>query len=128
MWHFSPQLVAGPIERARNLLPQFLKERKLDYDNAIDGTRQILWGFFKKIVVADNLLVFYQHLFYEVDSHSGPFILMLSFFSAIMIYADFSGYSDIAIGTARLFGFKLQQNFAFPFFSKTMSEFLEAMA
>lgn len=120
---FFPQLVAGPIERARNLLPQFHKPRAFDYRQAIDGLRQILWGFFKKIVIADNLLIYYQHLYYEPGLHDGSFILFLCLMSSIMIYADFSGYSDIAIGSARLFGFKLQQNFAFPFFSRTMTEF-----
>jgi len=120
---FFPQLVAGPIERATNLLPQFYVKRKFDLKEAIDGMRQILWGLFKKIVIADNAAVFVNMIFSDYDTFSGSTLLMGSFFFAFQIYGDFSGYSDIAIGTSRLFGFKLMQNFAFPYFSRDIAEF-----
>lgn len=120
---FFPQLVAGPIERASNLLPQFLKRRKFDYNLAADGLRQMLWGLFKKIIIADNCAPYVNDIFanYETQS-SGTLILGVIVF-AFQIYADFSGYTDIAIGTARLFGFDFKRNFNFPYFSRNISEF-----
>jgi len=120
---FFPQLVAGPIERAVNLLPQFHKRRKFEYDEAIDGMRQILWGLFKKIVIADNCAIYANIIFNNSEDYSGSTLLLGAIFFTFQIYGDFSGYSDIAIGTAKLFGFKLMQNFAFPYFSRDIAEF-----
>lgn len=120
---FFPQLVAGPIERATNLLPQFYKKRKFNYSEAVDGLRQILWGLFKKIVIADNCAVYANLIFNNSDSYSGSTLILGAIFFAFQIYGDFSGYSDIAIGTARLFGFNLMKNFAFPYFSRDIAEF-----
>ena len=120
---FFPQLVAGPIERAANLLPQFTKPRNFDYTNAVDGCRQILLGLFKKIVIADNAAIFADEIFGNYSSYSGSTLLLGSIFFAFQIYGDFSGYSDIAIGSARLFGFRLMQNFAYPYFSRDIAEF-----
>lgn len=120
---FFPQLVAGPIERATNLLPQFSRERRFDHDKAVDGARQILWGLFKKIVIADNCAIFVNMVFADHTAYSGSTLLLAAVLFAFQIYGDFSGYSDIAIGTARLFGFNLMQNFAFPYFSRDIAEF-----
>ncbi|MGC1631114.1 MAG: MBOAT family O-acyltransferase [Gelidibacter sp.] len=120
---FFPQLVAGPIERASNLLPQFYKHRVFNYPNAVNGMRQILWGLFKKIVIADNCAYYANMIFNNSDSYSGSTLFVGAVFFAFQIYGDFSGYSDIAIGVSRLFGFNLMQNFAFPYFSKNFGEF-----
>ncbi len=120
---FFPQLVAGPIERARNLLPQFLNNRELDFNKAKDGLRQILWGLFKKIVIADNCAIIVNQVFGNYQNLSGSDLLLGAVFFAFQIYGDFSGYSDIAIGSARLFGFSIMQNFAFPYFSRDIAEF-----
>ncbi len=120
---FFPQLVAGPIERATNLLPQFYKQRSFDYNQAVDGLRQILWGFFKKIVVADNCAIYVNDIFANYNDYSGGTLMFGGILFTFQIYSDFSGYSDIAIGTARLFGFSLMRNFAFPFFSRDIAEF-----
>lgn len=120
---FFPQLVAGPIERATNLLPQFLKEREFNYDTAVDGMRQILWGLFKKVVVADNCAVYVNQVFSTYGIQSGSTLLLAAVFFAFQIYGDFSGYSDIAIGTAKLFGIRLMRNFNLPYFSRDIAEF-----
>ena len=120
---FFPQLVAGPIERATNLLPQFLKKREFNYDNAVDGMRQILWGLFKKMVVADNCAVYVDQVFSTYTEQSGSTLLLAAIFFTFQIYGDFSGYSDIAIGTAKLFGVKLMRNFNVPYFSRDIAEF-----
>ena len=120
---FFPQLVAGPIERATNLLPQFLKKREFDYDTAVDGCRQILWGLFKKIVVADNCATVVNQIFGDYTNMPGSVLLVGALFFTFQIYGDFSGYSDIAIGTAKLFGIRLMQNFKFPYFSRDIAEF-----
>lgn len=120
---FFPQLVAGPIERATNLLPQFLKKREFDYATAVDGCRQILWGLFKKIVVADNCAVVANQIFGDYANMPGSVLLVGALFFSFQIYGDFSGYSDIAIGTAKLFGIRLMQNFKFPYFSRDIAEF-----
>lgn len=120
---FFPQLVAGPIERATNFLPQFFKKRSFDYNLAIDGLKQMLWGFFKKMVIADRCAEYANYIFNNSESLSGGTLILGVFFFAFQIYGDFSGYSDIAIGTARLFGFNLKQNFAFPYFSRDIAEF-----
>lgn len=118
---FFPQLVAGPIERATNLLPQFLRKRTFDYDTAIDGCRQILWGLFKKMVVADNCAMYVDEVFNYGGGASAH--LIAAVFFTFQIYGDFSGYSDIAIGTAKLFGIRLMQNFRTPYFSRDIAEF-----
>ncbi len=120
---FFPQLVAGPIERATNLLPQFEKPRRFDYDTAVDGLRQILWGLFKKMVVADNCAVYVDQVFSNYQSQSGSTLLLAAVLFTFQIYGDFSGYSDIAIGTAKLFGIKLMRNFNVPYFSRDIAEF-----
>ena len=120
---FFPQLVAGPIERATNLLPQFLKKRTFDYETAADGMRQILWGLFKKVVVADNCAVYVDQVFSSYTGQSGSTLLLAAVFFTFQIYGDFSGYSDIAIGTAKLFGIRLMRNFNNPYFSRDIAEF-----
>ncbi len=120
---FFPQLVAGPIERASNLLPQFFVKRKFEYIEATDGMRQILWGLFKKMVIADNCALFADEIFSHSEIYGGSTLVLGAIFFAFQIYGDFSGYSDIAIGVARLFGFRLMRNFAFPYFSRDMAEF-----
>jgi D-alanyl-lipoteichoic acid acyltransferase DltB (MBOAT superfamily) len=120
---FFPQLVAGPIERATNLLPQFYSKRHFDYSKAVDGMRQILWGSFKKIVIADNCAKYANIIFNNSSEYSGSTLVLGAIFFTFQIYGDFSGYSDIAIGTSRLFGFNLKQNFAFPYFSRDIAEF-----
>ena len=120
---FFPQLVAGPIERASHLLPQFKKVRVFNYSNAVDGLRQILWGFFKKIVIADNCAQYANEIFNNYNDYSGPTLVLGAVFFTFQIYGDFSGYSDIAIGTSRLFGINLKRNFAFPYFSRDIAEF-----
>jgi len=120
---FFPQLVAGPIERAAHLLPQFYTQRTFDYVKAVDGMRQILWGLFKKIVIADNCAIYANKIFDNYGDYSGSTLLLGAVFFAFQIYGDFSGYSDIAIGTSRLFGFDLMRNFNFPYFSRDIAEF-----
>jgi alginate O-acetyltransferase complex protein AlgI len=120
---FFPQLVAGPIERATNLLPQFYNKRTFDYSKAVDGMRQILWGLFKKIVIADNCAEYANLIFNNSTDYSGSTLALGAIFFTFQIYGDFSGYSDIAIGTSRLFGFNLMRNFAFPYFSRDIAEF-----
>lgn len=120
---FFPQLVAGPIERATNLLPQFFKKRTFEYHKAVDGMRQILWGLFKKVVIADNCAEFANQIFNNSADMNGSTLALGAIFFTFQIYGDFSGYSDIAIGTSRLFGFDLKQNFATPYFSRDIAEF-----
>ncbi|WP_289663003.1 MBOAT family O-acyltransferase [Flavobacterium panacagri] len=120
---FFPLLVAGPIERATHLLPQIKKKRNFNYQQAVDGLRQILWGLFKKIVIADNCAIQANLIFNNSAEHSGSTLFIGAVFFAFQIYGDFSGYSDIALGTARLFGIELLQNFSFPYFSRDIAEF-----
>ena len=120
---FFPLLVAGPIERATHLLPQILKKREFDYSKAVDGLRQILWGLFKKIVIADNCAEYANTIFNNSAEYSGSTLVLGALFFTFQIYCDFSGYSDIALGTARLFGIELLRNFAFPYFSRDIAEF-----
>ncbi len=120
---FFPQLVAGPIERATNLLPQFATPRVFSSPQAVDGLRQILWGLFKKVVIADNCAEQVDRIFGSYATQDGSTLLLGAVLFAFQIYGDFSGYSDIAIGTARLFGFSLMRNFAFPYFSRDIAEF-----
>lgn len=120
---FFPQLVAGPIERAVNLLPQFKIKREFSYEQGADGMRLILWGLFKKVVIADNCALFVNEVFANYQTASGLELILGAVFFAFQIYGDFSGYSDIAIGTAKLFGFNLMTNFRTPYFSRDMAEF-----
>ena len=120
---FFPLLVAGPIERATHLLPQIKKKRVFDTDKAYDGLRQILWGLFKKIVIADSCAQYANLIFNNYADYSGSTLLLGGVFFAIQIYGDFSGYSDIAIGTAKLFGIDLLRNFSYPYFSRDIAEF-----
>jgi alginate O-acetyltransferase complex protein AlgI len=120
---FFPLLVAGPIERATHLLPQIQRNRKFNYSTAVDGMRQILWGLFKKIVIADNCAEYVNTIFNHSGDYSGSTLALGAVFFAFQIYCDFSGYSDIALGTARLFGIDLLRNFAFPYFSRDIAEF-----
>ena len=120
---FFPQLVAGPIERATHLLPQFYQKKVFDYSKAVDGMRQILWGLFKKIVFADNCAEYANLIFNNSADYTGVTLFLGAIFFTFQIYGDFSGYSDIAIGTSRLFSFELMQNFKFPYFSRDIAEF-----
>ena len=120
---FFPQLVAGPIERASALLPQIASRRNFDYKEGVSGLRLILWGMFKKVVVADTCAIYVNDVFANYTEYSGPTLMMGAVFFAFQIYGDFSGYSDIAIGTARLFGIKLMTNFKTPYFSRDIAEF-----
>jgi alginate O-acetyltransferase complex protein AlgI len=120
---FFPQLVAGPIERASELLPQCLQPRRWSQSDAADGCRQMLWGLFKKVAIADRLAPLVDEIFAQYQTAPAPVLFVGTFFFALQIYCDFSGYSDIALGTARLFGFRLMRNFAFPYFSRDIAEF-----
>ena len=120
---FFPLLVAGPIERATHLLPQICKPRIFNYTQSVHGLRLILWGLFKKIVIADSLASLVDRIFSNYDTMSGLSLILGAFFFAVQIYGDFSGYSDIARGTAKLFGFELLINFKFPYFSRDIAEF-----
>jgi alginate O-acetyltransferase complex protein AlgI len=120
---FFPLLVAGPIERATHLLPQIQNKRVFNFENAVDGLKQILWGLFKKVVIADNCARFANLIFDNYADYSGSTLALGAVFFAFQIYGDFSGYSDIALGTARLFGIDLLKNFAFPYFSRDIAEF-----
>lgn len=120
---FFPLLVAGPIERATHLLPQLQKVRKFNYDEALDGCKQILWGLFKKVVIADSCAVFVNDIFDNSSVYSGSTLMVGAVLFAVQIYGDFSGYSDIALGVAKLFGIRLLRNFAYPYFSRDIAEF-----
>jgi D-alanyl-lipoteichoic acid acyltransferase DltB (MBOAT superfamily) len=120
---FFPQLVAGPIERASNLLPQFRCKKTFKYEDGSEGMRLIIWGLFKKVVIADNCAPYVDQIFSAYETLDSITLLMGAIFFAFQIYGDFSGYSDMAIGTARLFGFKLMTNFNYPYFSRDVAEF-----
>ena len=120
---FFPLLVAGPIERATHLLPQIKQKRNFNYADAVNGLRQILWGLFKKIVIADNCAEYANMIFNNSSEYSGSTLVLGAIFFAVQIYGDFSGYSDIALGSARLLGITLLRNFAFPYFSRDIAEF-----
>lgn len=120
---FFPQLVAGPIERARDFLPQIFRQRKLDVSLFADGCRQVLWGFFKKLVVADNCAIVVNDIWNNYSSYNGTTLLVGSILFTFQIYSDFSGYSDIAIGTAKMFGFHLTANFRYPYLAESISDF-----
>lgn len=120
---FFPQLIMGPIERATNMLPQFNRDREFDGDQAILGMRQFIWGLFKKVVIADGCAQYVNSIFADPSSASGLTLLIGGIYFTFQIYADFSGYSDMAIGIGRLFGFKLMDNFRYPFFSRSIGAF-----
>lgn len=120
---FFPIILAGPIQRPVTLLPQISRPRRFELDQTKDGLKQILWGLFAKVVVADRLGVHVDNIFLNQSSFYGSTLLVGALFYSIQIYADFSGYSNIAIGTAKLFGFNLMRNFAYPYFVKDISEF-----
>ncbi len=120
---FFPLLVAGPIERASHLLPQVQKSRSFNYTQAVEGCRLILWGMFKKVVIADSLAVYVDEIFQNYQEHNGVTLIVGAIAFSFQIYGDFSGYSDIALGTAKLFGFELLSNFKFPYFSRDVAEF-----
>ncbi|BAO74398.1 MBOAT family O-acyltransferase [Winogradskyella sp. PG-2] len=120
---FFPQLVAGPIERATNLLPQFYKKRIFNYDLAVSGMRLILWGFFQKIVIADGCALYVNDIFENYTDYSSLTLIFGVVLFAFQIYGDFAGYSNIAIGVSRLFGFTLMRNFNYPYFSRNIAEF-----
>jgi alginate O-acetyltransferase complex protein AlgI len=120
---FFPQLVAGPIERATNLLPQFNKKRTFNYDQASQGLYLIIWGLFKKVVIADSCALYANSIFSDYESMNSASLALGAIYFAFQIYGDFSGYSDIAIGTSRLFGFDLMRNFNLPYFSRDIAEF-----
>ncbi|MBN1646259.1 MBOAT family protein [Candidatus Woesearchaeota archaeon] len=120
---FFPQLVAGPIERAKNLLPQFFEKHYFEYKSVTDGLKLMLWGFFKKVVIADRLSVIINNVYNNPVDFTGFSLIIATIFFAFQIYCDFSGYSDIAIGSAQIMGFKLMDNFRRPYFSRSISEF-----
>lgn len=120
---FYPQLVAGPIERPQNLLHQFYEKHIIDFERIAHGLQRMLWGFFKKIVIADNLAVYVNQAYAFPHDYSGATLLVATFFFAIQIYCDFSGYSDIAIGSAEVMGFKLMDNFKTPYFALSIADF-----
>lgn len=120
---FFPQLVAGPIERSKNLLLQINERHKFDYENVKDGFLLILWGFFQKIVIADRVAILVNEVYGNYENYGGFQLIVATIFFAIQIYCDFSGYSDIAIGTAQMMGFRLMKNFKQPYFSQSVAEF-----
>ncbi|WP_455498811.1 MBOAT family O-acyltransferase [Coprobacter sp.] len=120
---FFPQLLAGPIARATHLMPQFCRLKRFDYEQAVDGLRQTLWGLFKKVVIADKAAIMVAPIFDSYQDMSGSTLLLGAFYFTLQIYGDFSGYSDMAIGIARLFGINLLQNFNLPYFSRDIAEF-----
>lgn len=120
---FFPKLLAGPIERPTNLIPQIQRNRVFEYDLAVDGCRQILWGLFKKVVIADNCALYVNQVYGDYANQSGSTLLLAAILYTIQIYGDFSGYSDMAIGSAKLLGFRFRDNFLFPYFSRNMNEF-----
>ena len=120
---FFPQLVAGPIERTNNLLPQIKAKHEFNYEQATYGLKLMAWGFFKKLVIADNLAIYSDKVFNNVYDFKGFALILAAFFFTIQIYCDFSGYSDIARGTAKLFGIELMENFKCPYFSSSIREF-----
>tara|TARA_B110000459_G_scaffold134927_1_gene147410 strand:- start:241 stop:1509 length:1269 start_codon:yes stop_codon:yes gene_type:complete len=120
---FFPQLVAGPIERSNHLLPQFFEKHEFSYSRVKSGLQKMLWGFYKKIVIADNLAILVDGVYNNIDNYSGIALIVATIFFTFQIYCDFSGYSDIAIGSARVMGFELRENFKRPYFSKSIQEF-----
>jgi len=120
---FYPQLVAGPIERPQNILPQMHAKHEFKYENVVEGLRLMLWGFFKKIVIADRLAIYVDAVYNNADKHSGITLITATVFFAFQIYCDFSGYTDIARGAARVMGYELMLNFRRPYLAKSIKEF-----
>lgn len=120
---FFPQLVAGPIERPQNMLHQFHEKKVFNFDNLVQGSKLMLWGFFIKVVVADRLAIYVNAVYNNVENHSGITLLLATLFFTFQIYCDFAGYSYIAIGSAKIMGFDLMTNFRRPYFAKSISEF-----
>jgi D-alanyl-lipoteichoic acid acyltransferase DltB (MBOAT superfamily) len=120
---FYPQLVAGPIERPQNMIPQFREEKKIEFTEVVSGIQQMLWGLFKKVVVADQLAIYVNSIYNNWELNTGFTLLFATYAFAFQIYCDFSGYSDIALGSARVMGFRLMVNFDLPYFSKSVTEF-----
>lgn len=120
---FFPQLVAGPIERPQNLIPQFYQKHSFDYDKGTYGLKLIAWGLFKKMIIADTLAQYVNLVYSDLSQHQGLAFIIATVFFAIQIYCDFSGYSDIAVGSAKLMGFDLMRNFNSPYFAKSIKEF-----
>ena len=120
---FFPQLVAGPIERSDRLLPQLRQKHKISYQNTMDGVLRICWGFFKKIVIADRVALMVNAVYNDLPTYTGIYLIIATIGFAIQIYCDFSGYSDIAIGSAKIMGIDLMENFKMPYFSKSINEF-----
>ncbi len=120
---FFPQLVAGPIERAQNLLPQFFEKHRFDYDNATDGLKLIMWGLFKKSVIADRLAQLVDQVYNQPGEYEGLGLAIATLFFAVQIYCDFSGYSDMAIGSAQMLGFRLMENFRRPYYATSSADF-----
>jgi len=120
---FFPQLVAGPIERATNLLDQFKKEQHFSSDRLLEGSKLIIWGLFKKVVIADRLAAYVEQIYASPEVFGGSTLFLATFFFAFQIYCDFSGYSDIAIGSAHILGFRLMQNFNLPYLAKSVRDF-----
>ena len=120
---FYPQLVAGPIERPQNLLHQFREEHHFEYERVVEGLKEMLWGFVKKIVIADRLSLYVNAVYNNADHHNGLTLILATIFFAFQIYCDFSGYSNIAIGAAKVMGFKLMTNFNRPYFARSIAEF-----
>ncbi|SIT75386.1 D-alanyl-lipoteichoic acid acyltransferase DltB, MBOAT superfamily [Pontibacter indicus] len=120
---YFPQLVAGPIERATNLLPQFRQKFDFDYTRVVQGLKLMLWGFFMKLVVADRLAIYVDAVYNNADKHDGLSLIIATLFFTVQIYGDFAGYSYISIGSARIMGFNLMMNFNQPYFSKSIAEF-----
>jgi len=120
---FFPQLVAGPIERASNMLPQFRRKFSFDYDRIVSGLRRILWGVFKKLVIADRLAIYVNAVYGDLESYTGLHLIVATLFFAFQIYCDFSAYSDIAVGVARILGFRLMENFHHPYLASSLRDF-----
>jgi len=120
---FFPQLVAGPIERSYQLLPQFKRTRRFDADRVVSGLQSILWGLVKKVVIADNIAIVVDTIYARPDAYSGPYLVLATVFFSVQIYCDFSGYSDMAIGTARIMGYDLMTNFRRPYFATSVADF-----
>jgi alginate O-acetyltransferase complex protein AlgI len=120
---FFPQLVAGPIERSTRLLPQFFQKTEFEFNRVADGLRKVLWGFFIKVVIADRLAMVVDPIYQNPESYNGVHFIIATLFFGIQIYCDFSGYSNIAIGTAKMLGYELMENFKQPYFSRSIAEF-----
>jgi len=120
---FFPTILSGPIDKGRDMLPQLEKKRELNYNQIIDGLRQFIWGLFKKVVIADNCVASVDQIFGNVETVAGSSLIVGAFFYTVQLYADFSGYSDMAIGVGKMMGFRITKNFNFPFFAQNIADF-----